>query len=427
MSTKKKTFSIGGLLYNRNFLIVLSFIAAICIWIAVSLNASPDISRTIKNVKVTVDDSVPSQLGYKAYGADNLYVDVTVKGKRYLVGNNVLSADDIKVTAVTSYVDAPGAYTLQLKASAAGTKDNFTITGKSEDYIQVYFDKPETKEFQITPVVNCSGDLLYSDDYVNADPVLSSDTIKISGPAAEVDKITSVKATITSEGALKSSETYKATVSITDASGNTPKYLSTNLSKSGVTVTVPVYKRTTLPVSVSFKNSPLYYIDSPLSITAAPSEVNVGIPEAQMSSMTAAAVGTVDFADINAGINTFTFPVSKITGMKITDNIDTVTVNVDASAMTSRLIDITTGDITVKNAASKYKVTVSSADISGIKVIGPYDNISALTADDISAVIDLSGVTLKTGTQKVSMKLSCSDEKCWIYGNYKAVIYVTKA
>ena len=140
---------LSSFLNNRRALIIISVLLAVITWLAISINESPEVERTVKGVRVQVDESLPSQLGYQAFGADNLTVDVTVRGKRYEVGDNVLSANDIRVVAVTSYVDAPGQYTLQLRATAKDPNANYTIISKSRDFAEVYFDTPKVKDIAL--------------------------------------------------------------------------------------------------------------------------------------------------------------------------------------------------------------------------------------------------------------------------------------
>ncbi len=84
---------------------LVSILVAIVLWLGISMTSSPTVQRVVRGVPVTVDDTIPAQLGYEAFGVENLTVDVTVSGRRYEVGDNVLKADDIQVTAVSANVD----------------------------------------------------------------------------------------------------------------------------------------------------------------------------------------------------------------------------------------------------------------------------------------------------------------------------------
>ena len=59
MTTNKSKFS--KLLNNNKFVFVIAFLSSIIIWLAVAFNVSPETTRTINKVKVTIDNTVPSR------------------------------------------------------------------------------------------------------------------------------------------------------------------------------------------------------------------------------------------------------------------------------------------------------------------------------------------------------------------------------
>ena len=120
----------------------------------VVINVSPQTTRVIKDVKVTIDDTVPSQFGLEVFGESEFVVDVTVKGKKYVTSS--LSADDIVVTANTNYVDSSGVKTLQLKVSQKDEDSDYEITSYSANYIEVYFDTYKEVELPLEGKIETS-------------------------------------------------------------------------------------------------------------------------------------------------------------------------------------------------------------------------------------------------------------------------------
>ena len=319
-------------LNNQKLVAVLSVLVAVVIWLTVSVTQSPTVERVVKDVPVVIDDSVPSQMGYEAFGADGLTVDVTVSGKRYNVGDNVLTNKDITVTAITTYVDAPGNYTLQLRAVANDANADFTIVSKSVDYIEAYFDTPKTADFTIEPQLKSDGDIITDEDFMTTDPVLSTETVTVTGPATQVDKIANAYAVASVDSDLKRSQTYDASLKLVDESGSELKYLSTNVQN--LTVTIPVYRITKLPLVVTFSNVPnSYYVENPPSYTISPSVVQIGLEADKYRDLTEITLGDIDFNDLEDGKNTFTFTSEDIAdGVTLHQNITyTVTVDVDLS------------------------------------------------------------------------------------------------
>ena len=107
------------------------------------------------------------------------------------------------------------------------------------------------------------------------DIILSEKTVKISGAKTEIDKIISAYADISVTDYLEENLTVDAPVRLTNGSTDTIKYVQINGENSiNVPVTLPVYKVLTLPVSVSFKNSPSHTVSR---ITFAPAQT-AGFP-----------------------------------------------------------------------------------------------------------------------------------------------------
>lgn len=334
-----RKLSLQSLLNNNKILIVISFVLAFAVWLAISLNEAPEVERVVENVKVTIDDSVPSQLGYETFGVDDVYVDITVKGKRYLVGDNVLTADDFTVTAVTTHVDAPGNYSLQLKATANDPNANYQIVSKSMDNIEVYFDTKKTVELTVEPKINCQSDkLLYSDDYSTDDPILSVDKIKVTGPTTEIGKIRHAIATVETKGKLKETETLTADLTIVDSYGAETKYITADTEGKDVTITIPVYKTVELPVTVDLSNVPTYYIDNPPHILCTPEKIKIAVDTNKLSTLQEISLGTVDFETLSTGINSLEFDTSQIKDGKPSDDSETfkVYITVDEEKTTSQ-------------------------------------------------------------------------------------------
>ena len=74
MPTTNKRARVSTLLGNTRVMALVAFLLALVIWLAVSINESPVVDRVVRDVKVEVDESMPAQLGYEAFGAENLYL-----------------------------------------------------------------------------------------------------------------------------------------------------------------------------------------------------------------------------------------------------------------------------------------------------------------------------------------------------------------
>lgn len=416
MPTTNKRARISTLLGNNRALAVIAFLLAIVIWLAVSVNESPVVERVVRDVKVEVDESMPAQLGYEAFGADNLYVDVTVSGKRYEVGDNVLTADDLTVTAVTTSVDSPGKYTLQLRAASKDSNPDYKIVGKSKDTVDVYFDAPKTIDVPVEPVIRSSGNLVDTSKYLTQDPIPSQTSIAVKGPATYVEKISHAYAYVDTSGNLKNSETFDATLKVVDDKDNAINYLSTDAEET-ITVTIPVYELTTLPVTVEFSNTPSAYIANAPKVSISPKTIDVAVDPDQLADMKSISVGTIDFSKIESGTTTITLKASDMTAGVPLDPNDEFDVTVNVGNLSTRTITLTNPKIKVTNNATDFSVKPIREPLT-VTLIGPEADLDELTAKSITFTADLTGRNIEAGTARLVLTPSVSSETCWCYGTY---------
>ena len=416
MPVTNKRARVSTLLGNTRVMALIAFLLAVVIWLAVSINESPVVERVVRDVKVEVDESMPAQLGYEAFGADNLYVDVTVSGKRYEVGDNVLTADDLSVTAVTTSVDSPGKYTLQLRAASKDLNPDYQIISKSKDTVDVYFDAPKTIDVPVEPVVRSSGNLVDTSKYLTQDPIPSQTSVAVKGPATYVEKISHAYAYVDTSGNLKNSETFDATLKIVDEKDNEVNYLSTDAAEN-VTVTVPVYRITKLPVTVDFSNTPAAYIENAPKVSISPSTIEVAVDPDKLDGMKKISLGTIDFSRVESGTTQLTLRASDMTEGIPMDPSDTFDVTIDVGNLSTRTIRLSKPNIKVTNNATDYTVHPVTEPMT-VMLIGPEEDLAALTASSIKFTADLTGREIEPGTVRLALTPSVSSETCWVYGNY---------
>ena len=211
---KKKKISLKNLIYDNRFVLALSIIAAVIIWIVVAIQASPEDDRIIKDVpvKIEISNNV-SNLGLQMFGNTDFTVEVKVHGKRYEVAESVLTKDDISVVAKTNYVDSTGSQTLKLEVTAKDpSKANYEIVSLSQDSINVYFDYYKEGEYTLQPDVVYDGASYVTNGLIAETPVLSANTVKLSGPVTEMAKIKKVVARVTLNKKISATTTLDAEI-----------------------------------------------------------------------------------------------------------------------------------------------------------------------------------------------------------------------
>ncbi len=147
-----------------------------------------------------------------------------------------------------------GEKTLHLQVRGVSTLLNgVSVSIDGDNSVDVVFDVVEEKTVPITVTTNY---LAIADGYILYGTEVSKETVTLSGPSTEIDKVETCTAEVTHKGELTDSVTLDTALRFYTKSGSEVKFEYTNLEESSVEVTLQVYKLATLPVEVSFINAP---------------------------------------------------------------------------------------------------------------------------------------------------------------------------
>ena len=407
----KNSNRFNKLFQNDKFNLVFSFFVAVLIWLAVVITVSPQTTRVIQNVKVTIDQNVPNQFGLKVFGNTEFTVDVTVTGKKYQISNANLSAEDIQVVALTGDVVKPGYYTLNLKGDYGTDNTSYKISSLSIKTIRVYFDTEIEKSFPIESdiTVNGSSDIV-EDGFSCGDINLSNSTVVISGPSAQVDKVEKVVAKLELASKLTENMSTEVPLVMYDESGNSEFEFLTS-ETDNIDVTIPVLKLKELPAKVEFKNAPDALSLNPLDYTVVPSKEDVYVLVSEYDTQTEYIVGSINFKELSPLSNVFTFNNESVgDGSKFT-------VTVDMKGYSHEYIRITSDKI--KSTISSDSVRSVSDLNKSIVVVGKEEDLKNITENMITIDVDLDSVVAEKGkTKTVPVRVNVDSPNCWVYGEY---------
>lgn len=425
---KAKKLSLRQLFSNTKFLVVFSIVVAFIFWIVVALEYAPVVENEIKDIPVKIDmnNSVPDKLGLQIFGQSDYTINVTVRGNRYIVGGDLLTADDFEATAQTAYVDSAGKHSLVVKVTAKDANADYEIVSKSADYIEVFFDKYAEKEVEVTPRIISELDDYTADDYMfdKADIIYDTKTVKVSGAQTEVNSITAAYADIPIEKKLTQSETIDASVVLSNGNDLDSKYVKINgESNLKIPVTLPVYKMQTSAVSVSFKNTPSDYINSPLVYSISPSRVRVAVLRNGSDTTNSLEIGSIDFTQITPSNGSFTFLASNVKTAKFLDGTSSFSVEVNTDGLSTKTLEPGINSIMITGGSGVSAGNVELDSIGQITVVGTQTALKSVNANMLEISINLTNTKLEEGENSVPVTVTLKNSKnCWVSGSYTAVI-----
>ena len=420
---KKSNFSIRRLVYNDKSLIICSIIAAIVIWVLSSMNLSPDTTKKI-NVPVSIDFSgtIAEQLGIEYFGNNSVTVDVTVSCKKYLVRD--IDENDITAVLQTNTITSTGYQTVPIIVSAADDAE-FTIESYYPSSLAGFYDV--VQEISKPVELNYVNTGFAAEGYVAGDTTLNQSNVIIRGARTYVTNVNSVVADIKLESELTESQVVNLVPVALDSNGAPVDNVEIVIpeGETALIATVPILKVQNLPPSVIFiggPNDPESFLDIEYSVKS----IQVGALES--AQLTTLNLGNISFADLNLGKNTFDFDPNTVSGIKVLDGTEEVTVTVTVPEdYAVKRIPISKSDIVAE--LPNYVATITSVSQNSITVVGDKSALEGIDKSSLTYTLaPLEGdepISEKTVQCRLSVSIN-GNGKCWILGFYTVTVNITE-
>ena len=390
-----------SILDDRRIRLLLAVVGAIVAWMVVTIVVQPGTTKTIANVPVdfTYDSAAYTSRGLSIVSAPEKYVTLKVSGDGYAIGS--LTASDFVVYPDWSGVRDSGEKTLHLQVRGVnGLLNGVTVSIEGGDNsVDVVFDVVEEKTVPITVTTNY---LTIADGYILYGTELSKESVTLSGPSTEIDKVTTCTAEVTHNGELTESVTLDTALRFYTNSGSEVEFAYTTLEESSVEVTLQVYKMATLPVSVSFINAPRDFDDS----------------ASQIDKLSTLSVGTIDLSTFSLN-KVYEMPIELPSDIRLLDNISTITVSFDSSKLETKTLNLPAECVQVVNLPSTYTLTVETERLMNVTLCGPVGAMEALTPEQVVVEIDADDFAVAIGQQNIACRLYVpSNGKIFALGSY---------
>lgn len=420
----KTKWSLNALLHNDRFLVVVSLIAAVIVWVIVSFGPANMQSREL-TTQVTVDltNTLAGYNDLRVIGENTFTVNVTVEGPRSVIFG--LSSDDIVVRPSLSDVQGPGKAEVHLSVSKTGIATDYTIVGVTPASVTVNCDYWVTAEFPLTADVSS---LVVADEekQLIGDVVLDTTAIpdgyvRLEGPRSVINQISTVVAKAESNEPLARTTRFSAALQALDANGavvdlSNCEFL--NPSADTIELTVPVWVQKQVKLTYELLNVPAG-INADRLVTLSTDVITLVGEEDELNSIvgTISNLGTFDFDRLKPENNQFFIALNVPSTVKVLED-STVTVALDIDGYTTKTLSYSVddvSDVTVENLPEGLTLTLQKQTLSNIVLCGKAASLRRITAKDIELVLDASS---NTGVGSVRYNVRVTVPKypdVWVY------------
>lgn len=406
-------------IHSKTLRIILSVLIAFCIWLAAML-AAPEIIKTIRDVPIQVN--IPTTMALEAVSGQDTTVTVVLDGKQYEIGN--YSAENIKVVADLSSVEGAGTYEVPLSIAESGNQ-NYTVSSISPSTVTLTFDNQMTSEFSIETDVsglNIPNNFVSPENEISVEPA----SVRVVGAESVVSRIARAVLEINFDKQVRTSQTLTENIVFYDANGRVVDVAGSagvHPDATSAIVTVPVKKVVSLPLTLSFLNTPNAFPIEELNYTFSTEYLTVAAEESEIKNYTDLIPGYVDFKQLNLlGNSELTYDVTLPAGFTNVNGVSTVTVAFHNQNITSTTLGLK--NFQVINVPSDYEVTVNNASLRA-QIIGTRSIINSLSSGDFVVELDLADTDLTLGQYELPVSIYAPTKGfVWAIGDYNVSVTV---
>ncbi|MBM7554146.1 YbbR-like domain-containing protein [Thalassobacillus pellis] len=387
------------------FIRVISLLMAVLLWTTVNLDDSNQSDALLINdgsEDVEVLNNVPVEVRYdeKSYTVSGVPQNVSVT----LQGPNSVLAPVVRQKNFELYVDleelGPGTHRVNIQHSGISNRLAVQLEPKT---INVTIAERVKEEYPVSVDFTNEQELL--ENYNVGEPKVNPSEVTITGGEDLVDSVALVQAIVDVSGATETIENVEAPVKVYDSEGNE---LNVLVEPTTVQVKVPIETPSkTVPIEVKTTGeAPEGYAVK--TVKPEVQEVTVFGPDQVLEKIEKIGNITVDVSDITE-TTTVEAEIHLPEGVKSVDK-ETVEVTVEMMKVENKeeaaLKEI---DIEVTNLPENQSIDFLNPEGQQIDItaIGEKEALADLTAEDITASIDVEG--LEPGEHQVPISLSGPD------------------
>lgn len=379
---------------------LLSIPLAAIIWVIIINIDDPVSTKVLSNIPVEVlNESYITASGQVYDIVEGNTVSVTIKAKRSI--RDKIKASDLKVTADLTEITQFNRVEIVAECTKY-TSDSVEVTVKPK-MLTVTLEDIATKTLPIQIATTGVVDSGYYVDGVKASPNM----IEISGAESTVDKISEVRVSVDVSGHQEDFKETGLSPKVYDEKGREIDSSRLTFSHSDITVKASIIPTKSIPIQVTAQGTPLdgYTV---AQVEFGPEQVELaGEPDvlAKIYSIpiTIDVTGTSKDMEEDIDLSSYIPENTKLVG-----DTSTIAVRVTVEKVATKDIKLTKDTLKVENLEDGYKYTITMPYPEVTIYASGNGDVTKLSAEDLNAMIDLSGLT--EGTHIVPIECSLSSD-----------------
>lgn len=383
---------------SRVFWAAISVVLSILLWVYVT-TTNGDVSTTeFEGVQIVFrgEDTLREKEGLVISNPSANTVSVTLRASRRELSR--LSSTNIIAVVDVSKINMKGNFTLPLSLEypASVNGNNIDVVSSQPQSVYFYVDKTSTKSVEV------KGEFVGSvvEGFVAGKLSFDPDTITLSGPQSELDKVSYAWVSIPRQDVDKTLE-FDSAYTLMDSSGNQLALTNVKADSDTVSVTLPITSTKEVQLTVDVVEGAGATSEN-VKITVNPQTIIIAGDAKTLEGINKISIGTVDLASFTLTFED-KFPILMDNEITNVTGLTEAKVTIEVIGLKTKRFSIT--NISVINVPSGHsaKLVTQAVDVT---LRGSAEVIDKIQANNIRAVVDLSDIGSATGAIQPTAKIS---------------------
>ena len=403
---------------NRKIMqIVLAALITLALWGYMEFYDSPKAELVLKDIPVefTNEDTILAENGLMLLSGYDTTVDLTLEGKRKVLMQ--IEPSEVRIVADTSGISAAGVQTLNYTYILPNGISPSDVSVKSRSIYNITVTVGTLYSKTVPIEVDVKGQA--ADGYFTGDITIDPQTLTLRAERDDMLNVHHAKVTVNLAGATS---TLIETLEYTLYDANDVPVHNDNIRASTklIQVTVPVRTTKTVPLDMELVGTELM---KSVNVDITPKVVTLVGEGSTMDTISKVTLDRIYVEDLVSGLNgPFSYAIKLPAGVTTTDGTSEATVTVAIDGTTEGVVTLDT--INCEGVADGLKAEVHDSLV--VTLWGDEDEIQKVTAADIRARVDLSGIT-EEGDYLLPVVVTATTESgVTVRGSYEVTVHVTK-
>lgn len=403
---------------NRKIMqIVLAALITLALWGYMEFYDSPKAELVLKDIPVefTNEDTILAENGLMLLSGYDTTVDLTLEGKRKVLMQ--IEPSEVRIVADTSGISAAGVQTLNYTYILPNGISPSDVSVKSRSIYNITVTVGTLYSKTVPIEVDVKGQA--ADGYFTGDITIDPQTLTLRAEREDMLNVHHAKVTVNLAGATS---TLIETLEYTLYDANDVPVHNDNIRASTklIQVTVPVRTTKTVPLDVELVGTELM---KSVNVDITPKVVTLVGEGSTLDTISKVTLDRIYVEDLVPGLNgPFSYAIKLPAGVTTTDGTSEATVTVAIDGTTEGVVTLDT--INCEGVADGLKAEVHDSLV--VTLWGDEDEIQKVTAADIRASVDLSGIT-EEGDYLLPVVVTATTESgVTVRGSYEVTVHVTK-